>query len=292
MKKLLAFVLVSFVTSLWACEVTLPARFVLMGGEVNLRQYHPAPVCPEKTLQELQYIIGGLEGKISSSQLVEMMNQKGYAIQIQPHTIHIQQFKTLIREQLTFPVGVQIKATRVSHIPGLVSLAPGDRFEVKCEACLYGMQQPLNIKIVGFDGSERTLLGYADFKKIVKAYRLLTPLLSFSEIPEGENLKEEYVEVIPHTDLITDLSVLKFYKTNKPLRAGELLKRSDLNPLNLVKAGLKTDVILENHVVRIKTQGISRSNGSIGELVEVFHPQKNKKYQGKVIDINKVLVEL
>ena len=85
---------------------------------------------------------------------------------------------------------------------------------------------------------------------------------------------------------------LKFYKTNKPLRTGEILKLSDLNAINLVRAGLKTDVVLENQMVRIKTQGICRSNGTIGELVEVYHAQKNKKYLGRVVDINKVLVEL
>ena len=86
--------------------------------------------------------------------------------------------------------------------------------------------------------------------------------------------------------------MLKFYKLNKPLRPGELLRQSDLNPINLVKAGSKTEVIIENELIKLKTYGISRNNGGVGEFVEVFHPQKNKKYQGKVIDLNKVLVEL
>ena len=132
----------------------------------------------------------------------------------------------------------------------------------------------------------------ADFKKMVKAFRLTSALPSFSSVNDTNILKEEYVETIPHTDLITDVEMLKFYKTNKPLKAGEILKKSDLNAVNLVRAGLKTDVVLENQMVRIKTSGISRGNGTIGELVEVYHPQKNKKYLGKVIDINKVLVEL
>ena len=127
---------------------------------------------------------------------------------------------------------------------------------------------------------------------MVKAYRLTSPLASFSSLNDSDILKEEYIESIPHTDIITDMESLKFYKTNKPIKAGEILKASDLNAINLVRAGLKTDVVLENQMVRIKTQGISRSNGTIGELVEVYHPQKNKKYLGKVIDINKVLVEL
>ena len=127
---------------------------------------------------------------------------------------------------------------------------------------------------------------------MVKAFRVTQPLPSFSDIKDKNVVKEEYVEAIPHTDLITDFESLKFFKTNKPLRTGELIKRSDLNAVNLVKAGLKTEVILENSAIRIKTDGISRNSGSIGEMVEVYHAQKNKKYLGKVIDVNKVLVEL
>jgi flagella basal body P-ring formation protein FlgA len=97
---------------------------------------------------------------------------------------------------------------------------------------------------------------------------------------------------VPYTDLVTDAETLRFFKSNKPLRAGELLRASDLNAQNLVRAGMRTEVILENEMVRIKTSGISRSSGGFGETVEVFHQQKNKKYQGKVIDNNKVLVEL
>jgi flagella basal body P-ring formation protein FlgA len=175
---------------------------------------------------------------------------------------------------------------------GILALNAGDSVEVNCHSCLYGMQQPLTIQILEFDGSRKSFFATADFKKMVKAYRLLSALPSFSSLDNQALLKEEFIESIPHTDLITDLETLKFYKTNKPLRTGDIIKRSDLNAINLVRAGLKTDVVLENQMIRIKTQGISRSNGAIGETVEVFHQQKNKKYQGRVIDINKVLVEL
>jgi flagella basal body P-ring formation protein FlgA len=187
---------------------------------------------------------------------------------------------------------MQVKATHLTNQTGFLALAAGDNLELSCGSCLFGSLQPLNVIVHGFDGSKRTLYATADFKKMVKAFRLVSPLASFSSLDDTTLLKEEYTESIPHTDLITDREILKFYKTNKPLMAGELLKRSDLNAINLVRAGLKTDVVLENQMIRIKTQGISRGNGTFGELVEVYHPQKNKKYQGKVVDINKVLVEL
>ena len=248
--------------------------------------------CAPSVLDDFYQIVTKFEGRVASYQLKEMMNSRGHDIEIGPPSINIHQFKTMIRNQLLLPAGIQVKSTDSINMSGSLAMASGDKVEISCSSCLFGTQQTLNVSIIGFDGSKQTFFARADFRKMVKAYRLNTPLSSFSSLNGLSVLNEEYIEAIPHTDLITDMDSLKFYKTNKPLRTGDILKRSDLNAINLVRAGLKTDVILENEMVRIKTQGISRSNGAIGDLVEVFHPQKNKKYQGRVIDVNKVLVEL
>ncbi len=276
-----------------ACEMTFPQQMIVLGETGSSRDIVQSKNCTDQIISESLQTIMTIDGRISSSQLTEILASKGHEnVQIQPYMMHVQQLKHIIREQLPLPTGIQVKETRGLNISNIVAMSPGDKVELYCPSCLYGTAQPINATISGFDGTKKSFVATADFKKMVKAYRLLAPFNAFSEINRPDLLKEEYVESIPHTDLITDLNTLKYYKTNKPLKTGELLRSSDLNALNLVKAGLKTDVILENQVVRIKTQGISRSNGTLGEFVEVFHPQKNKKYQGKVVDINKVLVEL
>lgn len=284
--------ILTFIQTAYGCEVHLPHQLITFGNSPDQKNSIQSTNCAEKAISDLYEVIQTLDGRVASFQLKEMMSIKGHQLEVFPQSVLIHQFSTLIREQLHLPSGVQVKATRTLNGPSLLALPAGDKIEITCANCLYGTQQPLNVTIIGFDGSRQSMLASADFKKMVKAYRLITPLGSFSPVAGEDVLKEEYVESIPHTDLITDETTLKFYKTNKPLRAGDLLRRSDLNAINLVKAGIKTDVVLENQMIRIKTQGISRSNGAIGEYVEVFHPQKNKKYHGKVIDINKVLVEL
>jgi flagella basal body P-ring formation protein FlgA len=290
--KYALFFLVFVAQTALACEVYLPYQMIVFNDDKSGKNVYQPKNCESAVIDDLHQIVTGLEGRVASFQLKEMMSARGHEIEIGPQSILIQQFRTMIREQLPLPAGVQVKATRSINMPGILALPAGDKIEINCSACLYGTQQPLNVTIQGFDGSKQSMFATADFMKMVKAYRLLSSLPSFSSLNDPGLLKEEYIESIPQTDLITDIDSLRFYKTNKPLKTGEILKRSDLNAVNLVKAGLKTDVVLENQMIRIKTQGISRSNGTIGELVEVYHPQKNKKYQGKVIDINKVLVEL
>lgn len=274
-----------------ACEVTLPHHLIILGDTDDYNQTITHKNCDQDILNEVSATLRSVEGKITSTQFSAILKLKNQLVHIQPELIQVQHLKHLIREQLHIPSGIQLRALEAVNIPNYLAVASGDRIEVQCTGCLFGQQQPININIVGFDGSERSVIVKADFKKMVRAYRVSTFHPAFSELTAA-SLKEEFVEAIPHTDLMTELETLKFYKLNKPVKAGEFLRKSDLNAQNLVRAGTQTEVIIENSLLKLKTTGISRSNGTLGQFVEVFHPQKNKKYQGKVIDINKVLVEL
>lgn len=291
MKIVLLFSLI-ISTASFACEFTLAPQMVILGTAQNLDGIE-SKNCTKEIETQLAHIIQELEGRISSLQLAEMLSQKGHKnVLIQPKMFQVHQLKTLIREQLNLPAGVHVRGTSAPDGKGFLAIAPGDKVEIDCSACLFSAQQPLLVKVKGFDGSNTTVMATADFRKMVRAFRVISSTPAFSQFTNKAELKEVYVESIPHTGLVTDLNSLKFYRTNKPIKAGELLKYSDLNAVNLVKAGLKTEVILESPLVRIKTEGVSRNNGTLGDFVEVFHMKKNRKYQGKVIDVNKVLVEL
>jgi hypothetical protein len=274
-----------------SCEVHLPQNLVILGEVTDFNQAITHTGCSNEAIKEVNATLSSIEGKVTSFQFAEILKAKNFDALIQPNIIQVQHLKHLIREQLLIPPGVQLRSSEAINSPNYVAISQGDRVEIQCISCLFGNQQPININVMGLDGSNKALTVKADFKKMVRAYRILSTHPAFSEV-SSDSLKEEFVESIPQTDLITNLETLKFYKLNKPLRAGELLKFADLNAINLVRSGLKTEVIIENELIRLKTTGISRSNGTFGETVEVFHPQKNKKYQGKVVDINKVLVEL
>jgi flagella basal body P-ring formation protein FlgA len=274
-----------------ACEVYLPGHLLILGQTSSFEQSIKQTECSAEAMQEINNTINSVEGKISSFQFAEILKSKNHDVTVQPAMIQVQHLGHLVREQIMMPAGIQMRSSQAVNAQNYLVLSPGDRVQVQCPGCLFGSQQTLNVKVQAFDGSDKALTVEANFKKMVKAYRVVGFHPAFSPIT-ATSLKEEFVESIPHTDLLTNLETLRFFKVNKPIRSGELLRQSDLNAINLVRAGTKTEVIIENEHVRLKTEGISRSNGILGELVEVFHPQKNKKYLGKVIDINKVSVEL
>ncbi len=290
-KIIFTLILISLVPACLGCEIHLPDHLLILGQSSNFKEALQQTDCTSTAIDEVSSLLNSIEGKVTSSQFAAILKMKNIEAQILPNTFRIDHISHLVREQLVLPPGVQLKSSEVVNGPNYLSLMPGDQIEIQCLGCLFGSRQPLNMKVISLDGNHRNLTVNADFKKMVKAFRTVGFLPAFSSVSLG-HVHEEFVESIPQTDLVTSLEELKFYKLNKPLRGGELLKKSDLNAINLVRAGSKTDVVIENALIKLQTSGISRNNGGYGEFVEVFNPQKNKKYQGRVVDINKILVEL
>lgn len=282
----------SFINFAWACEVTLPHHIVFLNKDEMSPDLIKTKNCDSNLHETIHNLLTSLDGRVPSYQIKEVLSKSGFNLDVYPQSILIQHLSNLAKSQLHLPDGIKLKKLSSPQVQGAITLNTGDQLEMNCSACTYQEAQLLRLKVRGFDGQDRHYAIHADFKKLVKAYRLLIPMHSFSEVSDKKWVQEEMVEEVPHIEFISDYSSFKYHKTNKAIKAGELLRKSDFNAVKIVRAGLKTEVVLENAMVRIKTQGISRANGAIGDWVEVYHPQKNKKYQGKVIDINKVLVEL
>jgi flagella basal body P-ring formation protein FlgA len=274
-----------------ACELQLPQHVLVLGPGAEFSPSMRVNNCTDSTQKEVNDILNSVEGKISQFQFAEMLRARGIEASITPSFVQVQKLTNVVREQLILPPGVRLESSTAPSARNYVDLNHGDQLTIDCSPCFFGSQQPLNINIRGFDGTSRSFTISADFKKMTKAYVLKTNLPAFGEIPP-EALEEKYLEEKSQADYLSNIADLRFYKLNKPLRAGQVLRKHDLTAQSLVRAGMKTEVIIENQLVRVKSHGISRSNGSLGDFVEVFHTQKNKKYLGKVIDLNKVLVEL
>lgn len=290
-KKLFFFILLIMTGHILACEIHLPEQILTLGDHVDLSKVMMSSQCSQETLSEVNQTLKNSNGKIGNFQLSEILKFKNHNVSFKPNLVHIQHLKNLVHEQIPMPTGVQMRSSEAINANNFMALNLGDRIEVSCIGCLFGSNQTLNVIVHGMNGSKTSLTVKADFKKMVKAYRVTSFQPAFSEISLS-SLTEDFTETIPHTELFSELENLKFYKLNKPLRLGDLLRKSDLNRVNLVRAGSRTEVIIENELIKLKTHGISRNNGGIGEMVEVFHTQKNKKYLGKIIEHNKVLVEL
>lgn len=243
--------------------------------------------CNETEIEIIRNTLSNLEGNISAFQLNHLLDIPDF--KLNHERLIIKNLNKLTRLQLALKDNMHV--TGSINSPSLIEFNSSDSISIFCNGCLHGQQQNLKITFRSILGKTINKDINIDFITYYKAYRLLTDVPAFSKINE-DSIEMIQTEKIPHAELMTEEDHLKFYQTNKPLKAGSILKMSDLSATKIIHAGIKSEVILENHFVKIKTQGIPRSNGAIGEMIEVYQPEKNKKYYGKVIDINKVHVQL
>lgn len=285
-----------FISSLelWACHIELPERILIVENNNSDVSYQNVSDCTKHEQDKLHEILISTEGKITALQMMRMTQiQHDLTITVAPHLIQIDHLNHIARSQLPLPQSIFVKEIRAAiGMKALYPIKNGDQITVSCQDCLYGLNQKLQLTHEPFIGDRVQHNLTINFGKLTKAYKLTQNIASFSSLNSKDLYQEDYIEVIPQVELVQDGDSLKHFKNNKPLKAGEYLKRSDIIPTNLVRAGDKTEIIFENSAVSIKTDGIARNNGGFGDSVEVYLPAKNKKYLGKIIDDHKVVIEL
>lgn len=294
MRTLITTLLLAFSFSALACHIELPERILIIENNNNDLSYQNANDCTLTEKEKLHEILMSTDGKITALQMMRMIQaQADLALTIAPHLIQIDHLTSIARNQLPLPQSVFVKEIRPAI--GMKSLYPiknGDQISLSCQECLFGLNQRLIMTHTPFIGDRVQHLLTVNFGKLTKAYRLTQAIQGFADLKNPALYQEDYIEVVPHTELVQDSKTLKFFKTNKPLKAGDYLRKADLVPMNLVRAGDQTELIFQNAQIEIKTGGIARNNGGHGDSVEVYVPGKNRKYLGKVIDDHKVVVEL
>ena len=83
-----------------------------------------------------------------------------------------------------------------------------------------------------------------------------------------------------------------FFKPTKTLKKGVPLLKRNLVPVKLVRSFAPVKIILSNKGIKLSGIAIAKKGGHYGEVI----PLKNKKGKriifGKIIDFNKVKIEL
>lgn len=85
---------------------------------------------------------------------------------------------------------------------------------------------------------------------------------------------------------------LHFYKVSRTIAPGEELKRSHISPVQLVRPGVEAHITVQDGGVLIKGIATPLSFGVYGETIKLKNSRSSRTIMGKVVDHNKVIVEL
>lgn len=273
----------------WACELSVPPRLLVAGkitGDWSLSKNN----CNVQQISEVHALLQDQDGTIPLTRLQAAL---GTSIRLvsAAKEIRIDNVEKLIRNSYS-DVG-DANITINSPFQGaLIELPAIGDLMLHCHPCQFSGEEVMRLSVRNISELHNEYNFQAKFVRFIDAYQVRQHLPAFTQKLTLEMFEKVKVPAAAYGQYLTDLSRIAFYKTNKSLRKGNVLKVSDLSPLTLVRAGDRVELVFENPHVKVKSQALSRQNGGMGDQIEVWNQANGKKYRGVVVDHNRVVVEL
>jgi flagella basal body P-ring formation protein FlgA len=244
--------------------------------------------CSQEIKNNFIDFISGASGDLNSRHLAQIFKMEYKSeISISPEKIFVQPIDDVIIDLIKIPRNLTLDKTSSLYGKSSLNLSPSDHLQAICNNCETAGSK--NIKL---------LVNKSPIWFSVEILSKRHGLVINSEInPFAQRLTSM---MFTHTaifddgrdHLFNDIKNIQFYKANKKLIKGKILKSTDLSPITLVRLGQKIKVVLKGQNIALKSSAIARQQGKFGDYIEVYNQKTNRKINAQVVDFNTVMVEL
>ena len=283
--------------SAWSkpCQIDMYAKnYLLSDSSVKLsKTLIKKSTCDFSVVNEFVRFIIDTRGNTSGKQISRVFSSLvNKPITIKPDRISVFKLEDYLTERLSFSKDWFIREIKIPNNLSAITLDEKDSLTIDCPSCNYPGNKSIRVIVNN---------SIANINK----YHMLTAKLQVKTkalVPRGvikldnqplslKMFKEVEVFTEDPSTLFTNGKTLGFYKVNKSINARAILI-NDLVPVSLVRAGIPTSVILESGTISLKSTATPMRSGKLGDTIQLRSQRSNKIIVGKVIDYNKVSIEL
>tara|TARA_R110000868_G_scaffold100128_1_gene275353 strand:+ start:18045 stop:18917 length:873 start_codon:yes stop_codon:yes gene_type:complete len=188
--------------------------------------------------------------------------------------------------------GKILEAKRLSGLSAL-TFAKDQKLDLDCASCPSTGENTIRIRIRDSLGSSQsthwitTEIGVPT--KALVATRSHAPGLNAID-PSGFVQKNIYSS--KPNQLLSAAIPLHFYKLSKTIAPGETLFKSQVSPMQLVRPDTDVNVLIQDGAITINGSAKPLSYGVLGQRIKLKNSRSSRIIWGKVVDTNKVVVEL
>lgn len=290
------FTLSTFAVSASECQVELFSKVYRLQKDQPLvsRDIVRDSNCSPEITNKLGSIVSNSEGTVGTDFLKSEL-QKDFSdvtVTFANKKMSLLDFNSAIRDQLLPESNLHFTQARSLNGLSSLGLVEGEQMRAVCDACQSFGEKNIKIDITNVVANSTRTLWFASKimakVKVVKAKRNL----SFQQ----KNLEPEdfyFDEVLTMTpdNALTTLDNIRFYKSNKTILQNAVVSNLDLQAVNLVNYGTPVNVSLVSNSIALQKMAMPVRSGRFGETIELKGPN-NKNIAGKVVDYNKVVIEL
>ncbi|OUR92853.1 hypothetical protein A9Q84_20280 [Halobacteriovorax marinus] len=297
MTKLLVVLTFLFSVTSWSkpCKIEIYAKNYLLSDNIAKlsKSIIKKSTCAHSTNSEFMRFLITTNGSVSSSQISRIFKAlSGKSVTITPKRITVHKLENYLTERLSFSKNWYIRELKSLNPKGVITLNNNENITVECPNCNYPGNKSIRIIIqnpVKNKNSYFMLNGKLQIKTMALVPR---GIIQVDNQPLSKLMfKKKEVFVDNPANIFTNENALTFYKVNKPLN-GKALVLSDLTPVSLVRAGTPTKIYLQTGSISLKSMATPLRSGKYGDTIQLRSTSNNKIIIGKVIDYNKVAIEL
>lgn len=287
MKKLISiFFLILSTTVMADCKLETFDRIIKINKNQD-QKIIKSTDCSQQVQQTFMSFISSASGSLNAAHLRRYFKQESQIdIEITPSSFTVSTMKGLIEENIK-EGGIIVKSVTSLLSQSSLNLNQSDNLTIDCKNC----KKPGQKNIVALVNNKKIWLN-ALIHRERTAYVLARSLVNLNQKLDASYFKQVKIADNGNTLFFNDINNIRFYKPTKLLRAGDTVKKYDLRSRVLVKFGQKVQVNILKNNIKLGTKAIARRNGHIGDVIELINQKSKKVISAKVVDFNKVEVEL
>lgn len=287
MNKLLLIAFILFSQSVLAnCKLVTFDRIIKINPNQDQKIIKETD-CSEEVQNTFVKFVSSTTGKLNSAHLKRYFKQESNVeIEISPEIFSVTTIESLIEDNIKDGTVIVKNITSLFSQSSL-NLSISDSISIECKDC----NKPGEKNILATINDKKIWLSALIHKKR-SAYVLVKNLTNLDQTLDASFFKKVVIADNGNSLLFNDIDKIRFYKPTKLLRIGETVKKYDLRSRVLIQFGQKVNVNIKSNSIKLESRATARRNGHIGDVIELVNDNSNKVITAKVVDFNKVEVEL
>ena len=278
------------------CEIQLFSKVYRMasGQALQARDIIQNSNCSPEISNKLSALVSNSEGSVGSDFLKTELKKEFPDININfsNKKLSLLDFNEALRDQLLPNSNLYFTQARSLNGVSSLGLVEGEQMRSVCDSCQSFGEKTIKIDISNVVANTTRTLWFSS--KIMAKVKVVKANRSISFQQKALDPKDFYYDEVltmSPDNALTSLDNIKFYKSNKTILQNAIVSNLDLQPVNLVNYGTPASVVLINSNISLQKTAMPLRSARFGEMIELKGPN-NKNIAGKVVDYNKVVIEL
>ena len=261
-------------------------------GELSRSEIVKYSNCQDDVKRRFTELLTNSFGKVPHYHLKKIV-KSGENIKIKPEKIEFFDLEETLKNQYPLKKNWVFKNTYFTGRQQLYPYGEDEEVKIVCRNCQKPGEKILEIIFYNpLNGKRRVVWGKTYIAVRMRSL-VATQTLGAGSLLNPMIFKEQFsYSINSNENFFVNKEKLFFYKTNKAIREGMTLKRSDVSAINLVNAGKTVKTIIRKNDMNLTGVGVPIGNGKLGDSIHVKGMDGKKIIVGKVIGFDTVEVSL